>query len=91
MIKADILAKIVKDSFLTRRQAREVVNIILEEISDALARGEKVTLVGFGTFRVVEKKPRKGRNPRTGEPIEIPGKKVVKFTPGKALKEKINK
>ncbi len=91
MIKADILSKIVKDSFLTRAQARKVVNLILEEIGDALARGERVTLVGFGTFQVVDRKPRKGRNPRTGEPIEIPGKKVVKFIPGKALREKVNK
>ncbi len=91
MIKADILKRIVKDSFLTRTQAREVLNIILEEIVEALARGEKVTFVGFGTFQVVDRPARKGRNPRTGETIEIPAKKVVKFTPGKALKEKVNK
>ncbi len=91
MIKADILSKIVKDSFLTKTQARDVLNLILEEIGDALARGERVTLVGFGTFQVVKRKPRKGRNPKTGEPIEIPAKKVVKFIPGKALREKVNK
>ncbi len=91
MIKAEILKRIVKDSFLTKTQAREVLNIILEEIGDALARGEKVTFVGFGTFRVVERPARKGRNPRTGKTIEIPAKKVVKFIPGKALKERINK
>ncbi len=91
MIKEDILKRIVKDSFLTRTQAREVLNIILEEIGEALARGEKVTFVGFGTFRVVKRAARKGRNPRTGKTIEIPAKKVIKFIPGKALKERINK
>jgi len=58
-------------------------------ITDALARGEKVALVGFGTFQVVTRKARTGRNPQTGEALQIPAKKVPKFTPGKDLRGKV--
>ncbi len=89
MIKEDLLKEVVQNTSLTRREAAHVISLVLDSIKDALARGEKVTLVGFGTFSVKERKGRTGRNPRTGETLEIPPKKVVKFVPGKALKEAI--
>jgi len=65
------------------------LNAITESITDALSNGGKVTLVGFGTFQVIEKKSRKGRNPQTGEELQIPAKKVPKFRAGKGLREKV--
>lgn len=89
MIKEDLLKELVQNTSLTRREATQVINLVLESIKEALSRGERVTLVGFGTFIVKERKGRTGRNPRTGETLEIPPRKVVKFIPGKALKEAI--
>lgn len=74
---------------LTKTNVNRVINAIIEVISDALFNGDKVTLVGFGTFRVRERKARMGRNPQTGEKIQIPAKKVPKFLPGKKLKEAV--
>jgi len=74
---------------LTKKASREAVDAITSVITDALAREEKVTLVGFGTFQVMERRARKGRNPRTGEEIQIPAKRVPKFVPGKSLREKV--
>ena len=62
---------------------------VISVITDSLARGEKVTLVGFGTFRVASRKARTGRNPQTGETVQIPAKKVPKFRSGKGLREKV--
>ena len=70
-------------------KAEGIVEAVLEGITTALAKGEKVELRGFGTFKVKESKPRTGRNPKTGEEIQIPAKKVVKFTPAKELKARI--
>ncbi len=91
MNKADLVAKITKDAGLTKTEATKAVNAFIETVTDALVKGEKVILVGFGTFKVVERKARKGRNPRTGETIKIKAKKSPKFVPGKALKEKVAK
>jgi len=66
-----------------------VVSGITDAITDALARGERLILVGFGTFRVIKRKARRGRNPRTGETIQMPAKKVAKFVPGKGLREAV--
>ncbi len=89
MIKEDLLRKIVKDSYLTKKEASQFVMLALEAIKEALSKGERVTFVGFGSFYVCERKERRGRNPKTGEVLEIPAKRVVKFVPGKALKESI--
>ena len=62
---------------------------MIETITDTLSKGEKVTLVGFGTFQVMERKTRRGRNPQTGKELQIPAKKVPKFTAGKALREAV--
>lgn len=74
---------------VTKRASREVVGAITSVITDVLATGKKVTLVGFGTFQVINKKARRGVNPRTRESINIPAKKVARFKPGKSLREAI--
>ena len=72
-----------------RKQAEAAVNSIISNIGDALKKGETITLTGFGTFKVAKRNARTARNPRTGEPIKIDAKRVVKFTAGKKLKESI--
>ena len=72
-----------------RKQAEAAVNSIISNIGDALKKGETITLTGFGTFKVAKRNARTARNPRTGEPIKISAKRVVKFTAGKKLKESI--
>ena len=74
---------------LTKTESREAVSAIISVITDSLARGERVTLVGFGTFQVGTRKARTGRNPQTGESIQIPAKKVPVFKAGKGLREAI--
>ena len=71
-----------------KKTSREAVDAVFSAITDCLGREEKVTLVGFGTFRVMERKARRGVNPQTRESIQIPAKKVPKFKPGKGLREK---
>ncbi len=89
MNKTELIDK-VAEALESKKQAQAAVDSILENISDALKNGDKVTLVGFGTFEVAERKARKGRNPKTGEPIDIKAAKVPRFSPGKALKEAVN-
>ncbi len=86
MNKRELIEKVSSEMGLSKRTSGETVGAITSVITDALARGERVTLVGFGTFRVVSRKARTGRNPQTGETIQIPAKKVPKFVAGKALK-----
>jgi len=74
---------------IIKKGAGNVINAIVETITNALKKGEKVALVGFGTFQVRERKARKGVNPQTREAINIPAKKVPKFTAGKALREAV--
>ena len=89
MTKNDLVAKIAKDSGITKAQAAKALNATISAIEKALKGGQKVTFVGFGTFKVAERKARNGRNPKTGEVIKIPKKKVAKFVPGKRLRELI--
>ncbi len=89
MTKNDLVAKIAKDSGVTKAQAAKAINSLISGIEKALKSGQKVTFVGFGTFKVAERKARNGRNPKTGEVIKIPKKKVPKFVPGKRLRELI--
>lgn len=91
MNKAELVDKITKDSGLTKVEVTKVINSFIDVVKDALSGGEKVILVGFGTFKVIERKERKGRNPKTGKTITIKAKKVPRFVPGKALKETVNK
>ena len=89
MTKAELVAKIAGGGGITRTQAEKAVDGFVSAITDALSSGEKVTLVGFGTFSVGDRSQREGRNPRTGEKITIAASKLVKFKPGKSLSEKI--
>jgi len=70
----------------TKKEAQEAVDCVFSSITKAMQSGDTVTLVGFGTFKVVDRKARKGRNPQTGAEIDIKASKAPKFTPGKALK-----
>jgi len=72
---------------ITKKGAVEIINTVLDKIKDALSTGNKVQLVGFGTFSVVKRKARQGRNPRTGKKIKIPARKVPKFSASKELKK----
>jgi DNA-binding protein HU-beta len=90
MTKAALIEKMAKDANLTKAAAGRALYSFLDGVAKGLKkRNSKVTLVGFGTFSNVYRKTRQGRNPQTGEKIKIKGKNVVKFKPGKALREKI--
>jgi nucleoid DNA-binding protein len=87
MNRQDLVAKISEDVKLTKKQANASLSSILEGISGALSKGDKISLVGFGTFKVTQRKARTGVNPATGKKIKIPARKVPVFKPGKKLKE----
>ena len=89
MNKGDLINEVAK-LVSTKKEAQEAVDCVFSSITKAMKAGEPVTLVGFGTFKVVERKARKGRNPQTGEEIDIEASKAPKFTAGKALKEAVN-
>ena len=89
MNKAELIEDVSGDTGLTKKETGNVVDAVTETITYILARGEKVTLVGFGTFQVMERKARRGVNPQTGETIQIPAKEVPKFVLGKGLREKV--
>jgi DNA-binding protein HU-beta len=85
MNKGDIVSEVAKVT-CSKAEAKNAVNVLLEAVKKALKKGDKVTLVGFGTFSVTKRSARMGRNPQNGKPIKIAAKKVPKFTAGKALK-----
>ncbi len=89
MTKAELVSRMADDAGITRTMAESVLNGFIAVIGDALASGEKITLVGFGTFEVVERSQREGRNPRTGDAISIPASKAVRFKVGSKLKESV--
>lgn len=89
MTKAELVGKMADDAAVTKAVAEKALNSFIAAVSDALAKGDKITLVGFGTFDVAERSQREGRNPRTGETIVIPSSKVVKFKPGSKLKDAV--
>src|SRR3712207_9384677 len=78
-------------SDLTKKHSEVIVDTVFKSIIDALHRGEKIELRGFGSFRLRKREPRKGRNPKTGDKVDVPPKKVPYFKPGKELKELINR
>ncbi len=90
MTKADLVEQVARDSDMTKKDAEQLVEIIFESIIGALNKGEKIELRGFGSFRTRQRGARKGRNPKTGEAVSIPAKRVAYFKPGKELKEIIN-
>ena len=92
MNKADLVANVAKQTKLTKKDAEAAVNAVIESIEDELKEGDKVQLIGFGTFEVRARKERQGRNPRNpGEVIKIPESKAPVFKAGKSLKEAVNK
>ena len=88
MNKGDLINEVAK-LVSTKKEAQEAVDCVFSSITKAMKTEDPVTLVGFGTFKVVERKARKGRNPQTGAEIDIKASKTPKFTPGKALKEAV--
>lgn len=90
MNKKQLVSSVAKIANIEQKQARLVLDTLLACISNALVNGQKVTLVNFGTFESKERAPRKGRNPRTGDIVHIPGVQGAKFTAGKGLKVNIN-
>ena len=90
MNKTELIAAVAEKSGLTRKDSEKAVLAALETITETLKTGEKVQLVGFGTFEVSSRAAREGRNPRTGETLTIPACKMVKFRPGKMLKDALD-
>lgn len=89
MSKGDLVESVAKSAALSKVKATVVVNAVLDSISKSLKKGKSVTLVGFGTFSVVKRKARNGRNPQTGKPIKIKATKAPKFKAGKGLKDAV--
>jgi DNA-binding protein HU-beta len=90
MNKAELIANVAGSAGISKKDAEKAINAFIENIEGALKKGDKVQLVGFGTFEVRERAERKGRNPQTNEEITIPASKVPAFKVGKALKDAIN-
>lgn len=90
MNKQDLVAAIAAESGLTKVDSEKALNATIKSISDALAKGDSIQLIGFGTFSVSERSARTGRNPQTGQTINIAAKKVAKFKAGKALTDAVN-
>lgn len=89
MNKSNLVAKVADKTELSKKDAEAAVNAVIESITEALVEGDKVALVGFGTFDVKTRAARTGKNPRTGEVIEIPEAKVPSFKAGSALKDAV--
>ena len=89
MNKTELVKVVAEQAELTQKDAAKAVDALIETISETLAQGEKIQLIGFGTFEVRDRSARKGRNPQTGEEIEIAASKVSAFKPGKELKEAV--
>lgn len=91
MNKAALIDRVRDKTGLQRNQAIQAVEVFVDSIKKSLARSEDVHIVGFGSFKILSRRGRKGRNPRSGEVIEVPPKKAVKFTAGKDFKERLSK
>lgn len=91
MNKTDLIDKVAAKAEVSKADAARVFNEIVDAISYSLKKGENVTLVGFGTFKVTDRAARTGRNPQTGQTIKIPAQKTPRFSAGKQLKDAVNK
>jgi DNA-binding protein HU-beta len=91
LTKAELIDKVAKDTKLTKKDFDKAIDTVIGVISSSLAKGDKVQLVGFGSFEVRKRAARKGRNPQSGKEINIPARKVPVFKAGKALKEAVGK
>lgn len=90
MNKSELVAAIAKETELSKKASADALKAFTDVVTEELKKGEKVQLVGFGTFEVTERKARKGKNPQTGKEIKIPASKAPKFKAGKALKDSLN-
>ena len=90
MNKSELIDNIAEKSGLNKTQASDALNAFIESVGEALENDDSISLVGFGTFSVKDRKARTGRNPKTGEPLEIPASKVPSFKAGKNLKDRLN-
>lgn len=90
MNKTELIAAVADKAELSKKDAEKAINAVIASVTDALEKGDKVQLVGFGTFEVRSRNARTGKNPRTGEAIEIAASKVPAFKAGKALKDSVN-
>ena len=90
MNKSELIAAIANKTGVTKKDTEEVISAFVEVVKETLKAGDKVQMIGFGTFEVKERAARKGRNPRTGQDIEIPASKNPVFKAGKALKDSVN-
>ena len=91
MNKADLIDRIAAGSRINKTQAATAIDTMVDSVTGALRKGDRVALVGFGTFSVSQRKARNGRNPQTGAVIKIAARKVAKFTPGAELRKAVNK
>jgi len=89
MKKDDLVTFVSEKANITRKAAGETINAVLEGIASSLEQGDSISLIGFGSFKIVQRSAREGRNPRTGEKLQISASKAVKFTAGKALKQRV--
>ncbi|WP_341530121.1 HU family DNA-binding protein [Nostoc sp. UHCC 0302] len=89
MNKGELVDAVAAKANVTKKQADEIISAFLEVVTEAVANGEKITLVGFGSFERRERAEREGRNPKTNEPMTIPATRVPGFSPGKLFKEKV--
>ena len=89
MTKAELIEEVAKVASLTKKETELIVNTVFDNITDALGKGDKVELRGFGSFRIRHRNSRKGRNPKTGEEIPITARRVVTFRPGQKLKARV--
>ncbi len=90
MNKAELIAAVAEKAELSKKDAEKAVKALTDVISEELVKGDKIQLVGFGTFEVSERAAREGRNPKSGEVMNIPASKTPKFKAGKALKDMVN-
>lgn len=91
MNKADLIDRVAAGTKISKAQAATAIDTLVESVTGALRKGDRVALIGFGTFSVSQRKARNGRNPQTGTVIKIAARKVAKFTPGAELKKAVNK
>lgn len=90
MNKTELIAKVATEAEITKKDAEKAVKAVFSVISDSLTKGDKVQIIGFGTFEVRQRKAREGRNPRNNEPIQIEASKTPAFKAGKQLKDLVN-
>jgi integration host factor subunit beta len=90
MTKADLVEEVARVSEVTKKHSEAIVNTVFDSIVQALQRDDKIELRGFGSFRIRQRRSRQGRNPKTGDKVDVPAKRIPYFKPGKELKELIN-